>query len=403
MKELRIFVFCGWVGVCASARAVYAPIPDQEQGKDLTVSLHGGVTYDNNIFGAYTAAIPSMIYELAPGVVFNASMTPQTFVSASYKLALDYYENRPGQKLLDNHNLDARLAHAFSKQNVLDVTDALVVTHNPESLLGGVPVNTDQSYLSNEAGGRFAFAPSEKVGMVLKARSTYYDYFNSALGDSLNRVENLFGLEGDYTLLPELKAAGEYRHQDINYIHGGALNNKHSEFLMGGADYSPGPRLSASFRLGAEWRRLANNGSQTAPHAEFTVKYDYAKGSYVSAGYSYDLAETSDPAHYSDERTNRIFISVQHALTARVVASASVDYEPSRLVGLAQVPDPADTGTHPVPDLNETGTHAGGALTYVALKNWLISATYDYDFMNSGDPTRGMNRSRTGLNGTYTF
>src|SRR5262245_25173031 len=95
-------------------RAVYAPIPEKEQGKDLTVWVNGGFSYDSNIFGGATDERDSLIFTVAPRAAYNRSLTAQTFFSASYGLTLDYFENRPGDKLLDSHEATIRLAHAFS-------------------------------------------------------------------------------------------------------------------------------------------------------------------------------------------------------------------------------------------------------------------------------------------------
>jgi amidase len=58
--------------------AVYAPIPEIEQGRALTVYLSSGAYYDTNIFGGSTGEISSYVYELNPSVVFNASLGAKT-------------------------------------------------------------------------------------------------------------------------------------------------------------------------------------------------------------------------------------------------------------------------------------------------------------------------------------
>jgi Putative beta-barrel porin 2 len=388
-----MIVVGSFLGLSAVARAVYAPIPVQMQGKDLTISLEGGITYNNNIFGAASGAVSSLVFEVSPKLAFNASLTEQTFFSAEFHPTLDYFNRRPGTKELYSQAVDARIAHSFSRTSVLDVTDAYSYDQNPESLLNGVPVNTNQTLQSNEIDGRFTFAPTQKLGMVLKARSVYYDYTSAVLGNELNRFENLYGLEFDYTLLADLKAAGEFRHQDVDYSTNPASNNKHSDFFMAGFDYTAGPKLTASFRLGAEYRTFAGLPDTTTPYAEFSLRYDYAKQSFISAGYTYDLEETSDPIHYSDEKVNRMFVNVQHQFSALIVGSVSMDYEPSTLVGR-----PGQSG-----NVGEDSTHAGLALTYLPTKNWSITTSYDYDFVDSGVSARGMNRSRTGLSATVVF
>jgi hypothetical protein len=395
MRASRFTVFSIFVGLSAVARAVYAPVPDQQQGRDISISLEAGLTYNSNIFGAATDPISSWIYEVSPNLAFNSSLSDQTFFSSHFHPTLDYFESRPGQKALYSQEIDARIAHSYSPTSVLDVSDTYSYDQNPEALLNGTqtPINTDQTLQSNEFDAHFSFAPTEKLGLIVKARSVYYDYIAAALGDQLNRFENLYGLEFDLSVLPDLKLAGEYRHQDVDYQSMPAENNKHTDFFMAGFDYAAGPKLSASFRLGAEYRTLAGLPSQTTPYAEFSLKYDYAKGSYVSVGYTYDLEETSAPQQFSDERVNRMFINIQHKISPLIVGSASLDYEPSTLV--------ARPGQGP--NIEEDSTHAGAALTYLPTKDWSVILSYDYDFVDSALSYRGLERTRFGLSGTYVF
>ena len=393
MTLLRALTLGTLLCFCALARAVYAPIPTQEQGKDLTISLEAGISYNTNIFGAATGAIASTDFDVSPKISYNASVTDQTFFSAYYKPTVDYFDNRPGTKTVFSQSLDARVAHAFSSSSSVDLSDVYSYNQNPEALLNGTAVNTDQTLQSNEFDGRCTFSPVEKLGLVVKARSVYYDYTNPILGDQLNRFENLYGIESDYSLLPTVKLAGEYRHQDVDYENNPSDNNKHSDFLMAGFDYSAGPKLSLSLRLGGEYRQREDLPSETVPYAELSGKYDYAKGSFISVGYTYSLEETSDPIHFSDEKTNRMFVNIQHAVSSLIVASASFDYEPSVLIGR-----PGELG-----DINETGTHAGVALSYIPTKNWTVSASYDYDNIDSGLASRNLNRSRVGLSATVVF
>jgi Putative beta-barrel porin 2 len=378
--------------LCAAARAVYAPIPEQEQGKDFTATLETGITYNTNIFGAPTDPIASTIFEVSPKLTFNASVTDSTFFSADFQPTLDYFENRPGKKTVYSQEVDARLSHSFAPTSVLFAADTFSYNQNPEALLNGVAVNSDQTLESNEFDSHYSFAPTEQLGLVAKARSLYYDYTNPSLGGELNRFENLYGLEADYTLFPNLKGAGEYRHLDVDYSNDPSDNNKHSDFLMAGLDYNPDPKTTLSFRLGGERRIREGLSTETSPYAEATARYNYAPGSFVSLGYTYSTQETSDPITYSDERTNRMFINVQHSVTALIVASASLDYEPSHLIGR---PGHAN--------ISEDMTAAGLALTYIPERNWTVSATYDYDFVDSAVAARGFNRSRYGVTAKVVF
>jgi hypothetical protein len=378
--------------VAQSARAVYAPIPEPEQGKTFSATVSTAISHDSNIFGAPTDEISSMVYTVSPAIKFNSSVTDQTFLSAGYALTLDHFDNRPGDKTLDSHALNARLAHAFTQATNLDLDDSYNITKNPESLLAGLPVNSDQSFKSNQFDGRFQTNLGQKTSGTIKVRTLNYDYDNAALATEINRTEYLYGAELSYDLVPETKLVGEYRHQDVDYGSAGATKDKHSDFLIGGFDYNVARKLTATGRGGYEWRRRDGAQDTGAPYAEFSLKYDYAAKSYLTAGYVYTFEEATDVATYTDTKVNRFFVNVQHAVTALIVASGSIDYEPSQL-----------QGRRGISDANETTTRLGAALSYLAGKNWTLAATFDYDHVNSDVPSRAMVRNRCGLNAAFAF
>ncbi len=378
--------------MAAPVRAVYAPLPEAESPNAFSATLRGGVTYDTNIFGAPAAPIDSLVYEFAPHFSYHIAISPQSFLLASYQLILDHFVDRPGEKTLAGHDVEARFVHAFDAVSSLDFNERFQVSRNPAALLNGLPYNTDQSYESNQLDGRYIIPVGPKTKLVAKIRSLYYHYDESTLSDELDRFENLAGLSGDYAVFPEIEAVTEYRHQDILYQTAGALKDKHSDFFMAGADYAVASRMTAGARLGFEYRRRSGEPDTTAPYFEFTLHRDYAERAFVSFGYIYTLDETSDILRFDDTRVNRLFLGWQQPLSPLVVASATLAYEPGRLRGRgAQV------------DISETAERAGVALSYYYTKNWTFSATYDYDRVNSDDPSRSLRRSRTGVNVAFLY
>ena len=390
-KTSRALVIGGFLAALP-LRAVYAPIPEQDQGKDLTVSVKAGVAYDSNIFGSATDERESVVWTLAPRVAYNVSLTAQTFFSAGYGLTLDRFDKRPGDKLLDSHDASVRLAHAFSKLTTIDLNNVFTVSRNPESLLPGQTLNTNQSFTRNQFDGRFVTPVTAKIRSTLKARSVWYDYHDAQLGRSLDRTENLFGVSGDYAILPEVRGVAEYRHQDVYYRKLGEVKNKRSDYLLGGVDYDVARKLSLSGRLGGEWRQRNAERDTSSPYAELSAKYDYTERSFISGGYVYTLEETSDPEGFTDTKVHRLFANVQHAVTALIVASGAVTFEPSTLQGRR--------GTA---NISETTVRAGAALSYLPTKNWTLSAGYDYDRVRSDDPARRLRRERVALTGSYSF
>lgn len=373
--------------------AVYAPIPEEEQGQGFSAQVTGGVTQDSNIFGAASNEIDSLVYHIAPQVALNASLSPRTFLTARYRLTLEHVVERPGDRTLDSHDVSLRLAHSFRPDTRLDVTESFQVVKNPESLLAGLPLNTDQSFKLNVLDGRYETKLNPRLGGTLRARAVSYRFDNDSLARSLDRDEFLLAAAGAYSLLPETLLAAEVMYQDIGYDFGSASKDKTSRFLLVGFDYKPSPKLSGRVRVGWEDRRRRGERGEDAPYAEVSLKYDYGEASYVSGGYSYALEETSNLDLYTDTKVNRLFVNAQHFLTPMIAASTSVNFEPASLQGRSGVS----------PNRDEDTIRLGLALTYQARRNWTVSATYDYDRVASDDLDRELRRTRTGVTARYAF
>jgi hypothetical protein len=374
------------------AFAVYAPIPEQEQGKALTYRLGASAYYDTNIFGAAAGEIDSMVWNLNGKIAFNGSLSDQTFASASYAISNDYVEDRPGDNNLTNQSFAARLAHSFSPQSNIDLSAAYDIAKNPESLQAGFPVNTDQSYDRAEADARFTTGVGQKGGLIAKYRYVNFAYDNAGLAQELDRAENLFGLEVSYAYLPETKLVGEYRYQTIGYDTNGRFKDKNSNFLMAGFDYNPGKHLSISARAGVEDRERESQPDVTAPYVELTSRYTYAENSFFSAGYSYTLQEPTDVVRFNDSEVNRFFVNVQHRISGPFTFSGSATYEPAQLQGRGAQPD-----------IDESTFRFGAALSWQPSKNWTFSATFDWDEIQSDDPQREQSRERLGVGASFAF
>ncbi|HEY9154479.1 MAG TPA: hypothetical protein VIM69_05070 [Opitutaceae bacterium] len=379
----------------ATAHAFYAPIPVIEQGKPLTVYLSGTTYYDTNVFGAETGKVESMVYEVAPSFIFNAGVAQQSFLSLSYKLSVDYIPDRPGSKVLPSHDIGARVAHTFSADTEFDVTDSYVISRNPESLLPGVGtvLSGDQSYRRNQLDARLNTTLTQRNGVVFKTRVSSYDYDNFSLGQELNRNEFLGGVSLEHTVSPGMKVSTEYRYQAIEYTHQADAKNKYSHFLLFGAEDAVNDRTAFTAKAGGEYRERSGDTNILAPYVELGVKRDYGRGSFVSAGYSYSLEETSTIDLFDDMAVNRFFVNCEQAITPKLTGSASVDWEPSILEGRRNVS----------PNRNEVNTRIGLALIYRLEQELSFSATIDIDQINSDQPGRSLSRQRYGVSAKYAF
>lgn len=127
---------------------VYAPIPEQDQGPLITISLEAGGFYDTNIFGDFTNEIDSGVISFAPQIKYNVSLSEQTFLSSFYNLEILSYDNRPSDDLLLNNVLGINVYHTFAPNINFQISDNLAIIDNPESLLVGV-LQSNQSNTQN--------------------------------------------------------------------------------------------------------------------------------------------------------------------------------------------------------------------------------------------------------------
>lgn len=392
MKMLPRFLTLTSLLVPVAALAVYAPIPEQEQGKALTLRLGAGVYHDSNIFGAATGEISSMVYNVAPSIVFNSSVSETMFLSAGYDLSIDHVVDRPAKKDLVSHAVMARVAESFSNDTSIDISERYTISKNPASLLAGVPLNTDQSFKMSELNGRFATSPDPKVGLVFKARYVTLGYDLASLSRELDRADTTVGVEGNFAVLPETKIVGEYRFLNVAYDTNGTLKDKRSNFLLAGVDHNPSKNTTLTARGGFEDRTRSSGKDLSSPYAEFSGRYAYDERSFVSGGYTYTIEEPSDTARFSDTKVNRFFVNLQHQVSGLVTASGSLTYEPSELQG---------RGTQK--NISEKTTRVGFAVSWSPTKNWIVSGTYDVDHIDSDEAFRNQDRTRYGVSARFSY
>jgi hypothetical protein len=373
--------------------AVYAPIPEEDLGQTFTVQLGGSVFHDSNIFGGATGEISSMVYRFAPSLSFNSSVTPQTFVSAAYSFNFDRVVDRPLNEDLTSHFLRGRIAHSFHERSNFDFNVLYSVVGNPESLLAGIPLNTDQSFDSSQVDFSYTGTLSQRMGFTFKGRNSTFAYDLTRLSTQLDRDEFLLGLSGDYTLSEASKLLAEYRFLNVGYDAGGSSKDKESHYVLGGFDYSPSEKLSWSVRAGLEMRSRSGAPDDDAPYAEVTGRYAYAEKSFLSVGYIRAIEESSNIDTYTDVEVNRFFVNLQHALTAQVIGSLLYNVEPSVLIGRKGI----------APDRDEVTQRFGVAMTYQPARHWTVAGTVDWDITNSDDSNRDLNRQRVGVDIRYKF
>ncbi len=303
------------------------------------------------------------------------------------------YDNRPSDDTLINNILGINVYHSFAPNINFQIDDTLSLIDNPESLLVGV-LQSNQSLNQNLFNVRLNADFSEKHGAVFKYRNTNFAYDDNGLAELLDRNQHLIGVEGNFNHTPLMTFVGEFRYQDINYDQSGLEKNSDSIFFLGGINYNPDEKIDIRGRFGVEDRDRISSSDNTSFYGEFTGSYRYQEESFLSAGVTYDIRETSNPLNFTDDEVLSLFINAQHTFSGAFTISGSVLYNASELLQR----DPTAG-----PNVEDDTVRVGFGLTYKPSDNLAIIIDYDFDNTTSDDPVREENRHRVGINFRYTF
>jgi len=182
--------------------------------------------------------------------------------------------------------------------------------------VGNYFFTTDQFTANYEWLPRFSTATSYTINGL--------NYDNSTFGHDEDRVENTFGNEFRFLLVPTTTLVAEYRYQVITYAHVDSDSTTH--YLLAGVDHTFTPRLLGSIRAGAEFRDYDRFPDRTEPYVEGTVTYASGKRSSVIWNIRYGLEEPDFP-QLQNRKTFRTGLRMKQELTSRLTGQLSFFYE----------------------------------------------------------------------------
>jgi hypothetical protein len=180
---------------------------------------------------------------------------------------------------------------------------------------GNYLYTTDTAYLQYGWSRRFA----TRTSYVFDA----YNYDNNAVAAFSNRVSNLFGNEFRFQMVPTTSLVVEYRYELVSYDN--SFLNSQSHYALGGIDHTFNPRLSATFRGGAQFRSYDNAGDRTGPYFEGKVDYALGRRTSVSWVSRYGIEEPDIPTAQS-RTTFRTGLQTKFSLTSRVETGLDLFY-----------------------------------------------------------------------------
>ena len=344
----------------------------------------------------------------------NVSNTPNNKQSSAYSnsnLILDYTFGDPRLQLVLNGGAGFTyyFSHLSNQDYDIDLKGALGITYkqSPRLTLGGTVL---VSYLTEPsfqyAGGLNArngnylyttdkafiqYAWSNRFATKTSYSFEAYNYDKNTVGAFSNRVSNVFANEFRFQMVPTTTLIVEYRYGITRYDN--SFLNSETHYALGGIDHIFNPRLSGTFRGGAQFVSYDNVGDRTGPYFEGNVNYALGRRTSVSWINRYGIEEPDTPNSQS-RTTFRSGLQTKFSLTSRVDTGLDLFYVHDDYHALTP-----GTGGAFTENTFDTGFSIRWAITNLVG----VQAGYHYTDVSSDAASREYSRNRVfgGVNVTF--
>jgi len=299
-------------------------------------SLSADAGYNDNVFTRHTDRIGSGYNDLSLDIGSHVS-NQRGRLDGDLALGFEYYWNVPGTTAYPNISLNLNSSYNLTPRLMLSLLSNLAYQSQPNFATAGAPTQYVGNYFIGSSQISLGYEWTPRFSTVTSYSLTTYLYENSIEASQQNRFEHLIGEQIRYMLFPTVTLVGEYRFGYISYetpttvSNGTANTDSYSQYLLAGADATLSPRLSITFRGGAELRTdLTPGGMETTfPYAESTLGYEYRPSCFFQ-WYNRLGLEQSDIAVGQYKEVYRTGIRLDHRFGRKMKAGASIYYSYNR-------------------------------------------------------------------------
>jgi Putative beta-barrel porin 2 len=341
--------------------------------------------------------------------------TPRTNVNLSSNFGFNYFFASVDNQFEPNINLKLEVTHKASARLQFDLTSFFAYQTEPNFQAGLGTNRRSGNYFLTQNSLAVAYVWLPRVSTRTSYGLTGVKYDNSDVGVFEDRIDQIFGNELRFLIWPTTNLVAEYRFQVVSYGHEGEViipaipamagmpripavrleRDSTTQFILAGVDHVFNPRLSASFRGGAEFRDYDNGGTSDSPHFEATVAYKLGKDTGVNWNATYGIEE-GNVAQNPSRKSFHTGLVGAHNLTSRVTANLGVYYYHDDYSSFQCGPTTSPAFTEDSLDFNLS-------LRY-ALNRYLgVQAGYSHTEVSSGEAFRDYSRNRVwaGLSASF--
>ncbi len=354
-------------------------------GLPFKTTTYATFGYDDNLFTSHTDQVGSAYDELGLNANVNVG-NDRTQLTGSGQAGFDAYWQRPGSKVDPNIKFDLNFNHQFNERTVVTLDSILTYQAQPDVIAGVGVLNEVGNYLYSQNRLSVGFQWTPRIATFTNYSFNVLNYDSPSLGEYNDRIEQLISEEIRYLLLPNAIAVLQYQYGYEDYVRESVSSSQSHTFLIG-ADLTPNPRLTFSFRGGAELRyEIAE--SDLFPYAETTLNYKLRPEATVEWYNRYGLEE-SDVMTQGYRKTYRTGLKLTDRVGAKTDVSAAIYYANSEYAGPL-------TFTENTVDAELSGS-------YALTRKFSITTGYSFIRDSSALSTRTYSHSRVNAGFSYSF
>jgi hypothetical protein len=362
---------------------------------NFSASVQGG--YDDNVNTSTSGKQDSWFTTANLLVSWNVG-TDRTQLTLSTTTGFTYYANISDNQYEPNLNLTMVLSHKVSPR--LNISVQAVITYQTEpDFQYGLGANRragNYFYTTDSLGVSYIWLPRLATATTYSIDAVHYD--DSMIGKFEDRISNTIGNQLRFLVWPTTNVVAEYRFQIVSYDHDNSRDST-THFVLGGFDHAFGPRLSAVFRGGIEFRHYEIVGEQNSPYFEGTVNYKLGKNTAVTWSSHYGIEE-GDVGTNPTRKSFRTTLQGKYDLTPRIGTSLSISYYRDDYASFTTVNPMPPPNLTVNPSFVEESFDINLALRYAVTRYLGLQIGYDHTEISSGQGIRDYSRNRVwgGLN-----
>jgi hypothetical protein len=427
MKRICASIGLAAIGV-ASIQSAHGQSVDPSRSWGASVALRG--FYDDNV-NSTANGLESFGFEVSPALSFVLPLE-QTYIAGSYAYDYKWYDeviNGSSGHDDQTHTFAAQLRHSFTERLVMSVQDSFVIGQEPDMLrVENSALGTFQRIpgdnMRNYGSVVFSAQLTRPFGIEVGYANALYNYADdSDFGESarMDRIEHVAHIDGRWTIQRDTVGIVGYQFSLVDYTAdlpvGYALfssppyvrtldsssRNSLSHYAYVGLEHTFRPDLMGNIKGGARYSDYYNAPSQDttlSPYFQGSLRWTYAKESFLNVGVSYDLSSTDQYSYSVSDQSITVgansfvvYASLTHRILPNLFGSLAGNYQNSAFVG----------GTY---DQKSQDYYSFGVnLEYRFNRHVSANVGYGYDQLHSdpGVAQESFERNRVYVGATVTY